>query len=263
MGSHRRQTSESLTPQNNYRNSLSLWTITLGVLWALAGTTFIGAVQFINFSAGFTQFTIKNGSRSSSATSYLGPQFMKRPNLHVLLNTEVSRVLSSGQRKNGVPLLDTVQYTSFGTLRTVKSKREIILSAGAVNTPRILLHSGIGDSKDLSALGIKTILHNPSVGRNLSDHPIVSNQWTVNSTDTLESFTSNATAAAEDLALWQMTRTGPLSDGTANNIGWLRLASNASIFEHQSDPAAGAKTPHFELLFSVCFQSQIYLFKRC
>ncbi|KAF5316280.1 hypothetical protein D9619_006818 [Psilocybe cf. subviscida] len=188
--------------------------------------------------------------RSSSATSYLGPQFMKRPNLHVLLNTEVSRVLSSGQRKNGVPLLDTVQYTSFGTLRTVKSKREIILSAGAVNTPRILLHSGIGDSKDLSALGIKTILHNPSVGRNLSDHPIVSNQWTVNSTDTLESFTSNATAAAEDLALWQTTRTGPLSDGTANNIGWLRLASNASIFEHQSDPAAGPKTPHFELLFS-------------
>lgn len=53
----------------------------------------------------------------------------------------------------------------------ITASKEVILSAGSILTPHILLHSGIGDQDDLKALDIPTVLHNPSVGRNLSDHP--------------------------------------------------------------------------------------------
>lgn len=57
--------------------------------------------------------------------------------------------------------------------KTVVAKREVILSAGIIGTPRILLNSGIGSRKELTELGIETLLENPSVGKNLTDHPLM------------------------------------------------------------------------------------------
>lgn len=54
------------------------------------------------------------------------------------------------------------------------AKKEVIVSGGVINTPQILLNSGIGDQKELGALGIKTVVHNPSVGKNFSDHASMS-----------------------------------------------------------------------------------------
>ncbi|KAF5316281.1 hypothetical protein D9619_006817 [Psilocybe cf. subviscida] len=197
---------------------------------------------------GWSQFTIKNGARSSSATSYLGPKFIVRKNLHVLINTEVSRVLSSGL-KQGQHVFNIVQYRSHdGSLKTVIAKREVILSAGAVNSPRILLHSGIGNSTLLSQFGIPTLVDNPSVGRNLSDHPVASNVYTTNSPNTYEALTQNATATQEAIDLWKNTRTGIFASGTINHLGFIRLPANASIFATNVDPAAGPKTAHFELI---------------
>lgn len=146
-----------------------------------------------------------------------------------------------------------MQYkASDGSLKTITAKREVILSAGAVNSPRILLHSGIGNSTLLSQFGIPTLVDNPSVGRNLSDHPVVSNLYTTNSPNTYEALTQNATATQEAIDLWKNTRTGILASGPFNNLGFIRLPANASIFSTNVDPAAGPKTAHFEFIIGVC-----------
>lgn len=204
-----------------------------------------------SFDAGFTQFTIKDGARSSSATSYLGPQFIKRRNLNVLLHARVSRVLSTGT-VNGQPVLQTVEFkSSTGALTRATARREVILSAGAVNSPQILLHSGIGDKETLSKFGIKTLVNNPSVGRNLSDHLIVFNEWSVDSTNTFEAFTNSASATQELVDQWEKSRTGVLATGAFNNLGWVRFQENSSILQSFPDAAAGPNTPHVELLISV------------
>ncbi|KAF7368939.1 Pyranose dehydrogenase 1 [Mycena venus] len=133
-------------------------------------------------------------------------------------------------------------------LFTVKASKEIILSAGSIGTPHLLLNSGIGNKTTLAGHGIKTIVDLPDVGQNFVDQPLVSNSWFVNSTETYESYTQNATKLTEDLREWNETRQGPLvSTIVGGHIAWLRLDANSSIFSQHADPAAGNNTPHIEL----------------
>ncbi|KAG6856866.1 hypothetical protein H0H87_012683 [Tephrocybe sp. NHM501043] len=141
---------------------------------------------------GWLQSTIKNGERSSSATSYLGPQFINRKNLHVLLNTRVTRLLETPTSTDLHRLQTlTVEFANEGSperRKSITATKEVVLSAGTVGTPHILLHSGIGDAAKLRALGIRPIVNLPDVGQNLSDQPALSNMWFVNSNDTLDEF---------------------------------------------------------------------------
>ncbi|KAJ6625736.1 aryl-alcohol-oxidase from pleurotus Eryingii [Mycena sp. CBHHK59/15] len=196
---------------------------------------------------GWGQATIKNGSRSSSATSYLSPQYINRPNLHVLLHSRVTRVLQSG-----AGAFRTVEFVQDlkGKPTTITAKKEVILSAGSIGTPNILLHSGIGNSSTLSSLGIKPLHNLPSVGQNLSDHSLLVMAWLVNSTNTFETAARNASLAAEQFTEWNTTRLGPLVDNPLTHMGWLRIPDNSSIFNHFPDPAAGPNTSHFELIIS-------------
>ncbi|KAJ6559888.1 hypothetical protein B0H19DRAFT_1069608 [Mycena capillaripes] len=196
---------------------------------------------------GWGQATIKNGSRSSSATSYLAPEFVARPNLHVLLHARVTRVLSTAI--NAFRTVEFVQDLD-GTPFTLTATKEIILSAGSIGTPNILLHSGIGDSSTLAALGIQPAHNLPSVGQNLTDHSILFFSFLVNSNDTFETAERNTTLAAEQLVQWNTTRTGPLVDNPLSQIGWLRIPDNSSIFQSFPDPSAGPNTPHYEFIFS-------------
>ncbi len=84
----------------------------------------------------------------------------------------------------------------------------------------------------------------------LQDHPLVTSAFTVNSTNTLDSL-SNPTVAAEQLDLWMRNRTGELGLPTGNQLGWLRLPRNSSIFETESDPSAGPSSAHYEFIFFV------------
>jgi choline dehydrogenase-like flavoprotein len=142
---------------------------------------------------------------------------------------------------------------------TVQASKELILSAGSVNTPQLLQLSGIGDAQLLASLNIPTIVHNPSVGQNLSDHPLLPNLWLVNSTDTFEAAQRNATLAAEQLAEWEDKGQGVLVDTLLDHLGWLRVPDNETeVWDTvEQDPAAGRNTAHYELLFSVnaCFLS--------
>lgn len=128
------------------------------------------------------QSTIGNGERSCAATAYLGPDVRGRPNLSILLNTYVTRVLSTSASGGAGPLRtveigDKAERRILGTLTAAK---EVILSAGVIGTPQILLNSGIGNAAELRALGVEPTLDLPDVGKGLSDHTSNLVAWSAN-----------------------------------------------------------------------------------
>ncbi|SHO66717.1 4-pyridoxate dehydrogenase [Pseudoxanthobacter soli DSM 19599] len=112
---------------------------------------------------GRLQMTISNGRRCSTASAYLRPA-MKRPNLTVLTDAMATRVLIEGTRATGIALRHR------GSDRKVLARREVLLSGGVINTPQLLMLSGIGAHEELAAHGIGTTLNLPAVGKNLQDH---------------------------------------------------------------------------------------------
>lgn len=116
------------------------------------------------FSDGTGFFSVayhpENGYRSSASTAYLHP-VLDRPNLTMLLETWVSRVEFADGRATGV-------HTDRGF---VAARKEVLLCAGAIDTPRLLMLSGVGNAAELSALGIDVVHDLPGVGENLLDHP--------------------------------------------------------------------------------------------
>jgi 4-pyridoxate dehydrogenase len=109
------------------------------------------------------QYTIRDGYRSSAATAYLKPA-RSRPNLTIETGAHATRVEIRGTRAGGVELVNR----SGGTVK-VEADREVILCAGAFNTPPLLMLSGIGPASHLEAMGIKPVVDLP-VGKNLQDH---------------------------------------------------------------------------------------------
>ncbi|HEY0845208.1 MAG TPA: choline dehydrogenase [Noviherbaspirillum sp.] len=112
---------------------------------------------------GLFQVTQKNGRRCSTARGYLQAA-RGRPNLTVVTGAHASRVLFRGKTAVGV------EYYQGGERRQVNAAREVILSAGAVQSPQLLMLSGIGDGAELQAAGIRSVAHLPGVGKNLQDH---------------------------------------------------------------------------------------------
>jgi len=117
--------------------------------------------------AGVWQVLIKNGIRVSSASAFLRPA-MKRPNLEVRLHAHATRVLIEGGEARGV------EYVRGGERRAARARREVILAAGAINSPQLLQLSGVGDPALLTALGIPVARAAPAVGQGLQDHLAVS-----------------------------------------------------------------------------------------
>lgn len=107
----------------------------------------------------------ENNKRSSASVAYLHP-FLDRPNLHIALETWAFRLELEGTRATGVHV-----RTEDGEEHVVRARREVLVCAGAVDTPRLLLHSGIGPRADLEKLGIPVVHDLPGVGENLLDHP--------------------------------------------------------------------------------------------
>lgn len=112
---------------------------------------------------GLYQITTRNGFRCSAATGYLHP-VRKRENLQVITHAHVTRILFDGQRAVGV------EFRHGDAVRRIKAGREVILSAGAVNSPQILQLSGIGDGQRLKDQGIAVVQNLAGVGQNLQDH---------------------------------------------------------------------------------------------
>ncbi|XP_044267345.1 glucose dehydrogenase [FAD, quinone]-like [Tribolium madens] len=118
---------------------------------------------------GFTiaQANIKNGSRLSSARAFLRPA-RDRPNLHIMLNSTATRIMikSNDTGKS----ISAVEFTSNNQSFTVNVRREVVVSAGAINSPHLLLLSGIGPKEELDKVGIEQVHDLPGVGQNLKNH---------------------------------------------------------------------------------------------
>lgn len=130
----------------------------------------------------------------------------------------------------------------------VTATREIILSAGSIGTAQILKQSGIGNSTELTALQIEPILDNPNVGENLSDHTLLPNIFSVQGNLSFDNILRNPNAT---LNQWIQTKTGVFANNVANNLGFFRIPSNATIFQNTTDPAPGPNSPHWEIIFGV------------
>ena len=114
---------------------------------------------------GYTHLTTKNGQRHSTAAAFLRP-VLGRNNLSVITRAQVQKVETDGLRATGV------SYAREGKLHSVKATREVILSAGALESPRILMLSGIGERAQLEEFGIPVVKDLPGVGKNLHDHTL-------------------------------------------------------------------------------------------
>lgn len=140
-------------------------------LLASASALGIPAVDDINGAAmegegacGLANVLVRDGNeRVSMAASYLRPA-LGRPNLHVLLCAEVLRLQLDGRRATGV------QFVRRGRVHAVRAACEVIVCAGAINTPKLLMLSGIGDPAELAAAGVEPRHALPGVGRNFQDH---------------------------------------------------------------------------------------------
>jgi 4-pyridoxate dehydrogenase len=112
---------------------------------------------------GWCQWTIKNGKRCSTARSYLHP-VLDRSNLSVAVHAHVTKVVIENGRAVGV------EYLQHGETKVARAEREVVLSGGTINSPQVLMLSGIGDPEHLREMGIDTIVAARGVGRNLQDH---------------------------------------------------------------------------------------------
>ena len=120
--------------------------------------------------AAISDMLVRDGRRHSLYRAYLRP-FADRSNLTILTNTLVRRILFDGRRASGV------EIEREGEIRSIGVGSEVIVSTGAINTPKLLMLSGLGERGELSRLGIPLVEHIPGVGQNLQDHVAFCCTW--------------------------------------------------------------------------------------
>ena len=160
--------------------------------------------------ASMAQTFQKRGRRWSCADAYLKPA-MKRDNLEVITGAQVLGLEMDGTRVTGV------RFQRRGREQTVRAYREVILSAGAFNTPQILMTSGIGPAEHLREVGVEVRHDLPGVGQNLQDHPFLTMMWETTDTNTLYGADS-----PKYLLPWLLARKGPLTSTAAECMAFVR-----------------------------------------
>jgi choline dehydrogenase-like flavoprotein len=158
---------------------------------------------------GFFQVTQKGGERCSAAKAYLTPN-LGRPNLKVLTGATVTRIVLEGPRATGVELHLN------GTLQRLAARREVLLSAGALKSPQLLMLSGIGPGAHLQQLGLKVLHHLPGVGEHLHDHVSVTQVFDApRCTDTFTVSPGGAPMVMKGAWDWLTRRHGVLTSSIA------------------------------------------------
>lgn len=165
---------------------------------------------------GMYQVTQKNGERWSAARAYIHPHIGKRANLHVECGARACRILLEGRRAAGV------EFLQGGRLRSLRARREVILSAGAIQSPQLLMLSGIGDGAALRQFGIDVVAHLPGVGRNLQDHPDFVFAYQSRSLDLLGLSTGGLLRLLREFQRYRSKRRGMLTTNFAEAGGFLK-----------------------------------------
>lgn len=151
--------------------------------------------------------SVYKGIRTTSADMLVGGP----SNLHIMTNSPIQKVVFDGTKATGVVTLDG---------KTYQARKEVILSAGSLDTPKILMHSGIGPADQLSKFGMPILHENAAVGQNLVDHFHVTPSWERRESPEMMTrlawFRSSPEEKAAALEQWKKDQTGPLSDIAVN-----------------------------------------------
>lgn len=201
---------------------------------------------------GYYQLTTRNGLRCSTAVAYLKPA-QKRSNLTIISQAKAQRVLFEGTRANAVV------YEQNGQQLTVKAKREVILSAGALQSPQLLQLSGVGPSELLQKFSIPLVKDLPGVGENLQDHLQIRMMYEctrpITTNDELRSPWRKLRMGLQ----WLFTRSGPLAIGINQGGLFTKVIEQSKTPDIQyhfgtlsADSAGGKVHPFSGFTMSVC-----------
>ncbi len=164
------------------------------------------------------QLTIRNGFRCSSADAYLKPAKNRR-NLSIIKNTLVSKILIADGKAFGVEAFGNDKFNK------ILANREVIISAGAIASPQILMLSGIGNETELRSKNLKVIKHLPGVGRNLQDHLQARPVFRTN----LPTINMDSKSTLKQILIFLQyiaNRSGPMTMAASLGVGFLRTSRN-------------------------------------
>jgi choline dehydrogenase-like flavoprotein len=172
---------------------------------------------------GIYQVTQDNGERWSAARGYIHPFMATRRNLRVETQAQATRILFEGKRAVGI------EYRQGNEKKQLRARREVILAAGAFQSPQLLMLSGVGDGATLARHGIASVHHLPGVGQNLQDHP-----------DFVFGFTSDAPYFAglswsgiarifKGIAQYRRERRGSMTSNVAECGGFLKTRADLEV----------------------------------
>ncbi|WP_374402876.1 GMC family oxidoreductase [Niveibacterium sp.] len=201
---------------------------------------------------GYFQLTTRKGLRCSAAVAYLKPA-RTRANLHIVTEAHTTRILFEGNRASGV------HYLHKGRPRQALARREVIVSAGAVQSPQLLQVSGIGDPAHLAEIGVPLRHALPEVGRNLQDHLQIRLMYKVSKPITTNDDLRTPWGKARIGLQWLLKRSGPLSIGINQGALFARVQPGAQRPDVQfhfgtlsADLAGAQPHPWSGTTFSVC-----------
>lgn len=163
------------------------------------------------YGVGSYQLSIRNGWRSSAARAFLGPA-RKRKNLHIVTGALASKILFKGERASGVAFIQD------GTQHQASARKEVVLCAGAIQSPQLLQLSGVGPAALLRSHEIGVICDLPGVGENLQDHYQVRTILRLKARDSLNDAVRNPVKIAAMGLQWLFSNSGPLTVG-AGQVG--------------------------------------------
>jgi choline dehydrogenase len=169
---------------------------------------------------GYVQYSIRSGVRCSAHDAFLAP-IRRRPNLTILTEALVERIEFEGRRATGVA------YLRRGAPGAAKAAREVILAGGAINSPQLLMVSGVGPGAHLQEHGVAVVHDLPEVGRNLHDHPFASLSFSAPQRYSINNRLRGLGAIVEG-GRYLLTRTGVLALGTTQNNLFARVREGAA-----------------------------------
>jgi choline dehydrogenase-like flavoprotein len=187
---------------------------------------------------GMYQVTHRNGERFSAAKAYVTPN-LNRANLKLHTGVHVTRIVLDGKRAVGV------EFRQGGQIKRLDARREVLLSAGALQSPQLLMLSGIGPGAELQRLGLATHHDLPGVGQNLHDHPdVIQVVSAPQLTDLFGISFTGAVNALKGIFEWRARRSGMLTTNFAEAGGFIKSRPEEEIPDLQLHFVVGKLVDH-------------------
>jgi choline dehydrogenase len=158
-----------------------------------------------NEGSGYFEVTQRSGIRWSAARAFLSREVRKRPNLKILDRAQVMRLMMEGRQVVGV------EYVREGHVSIARAARQVVLAAGAIGTPQIMMLSGLGSATHLKEHGIEVISDMPGVGANLQDHLQIRTSFRISGARTLNDLQAGLWGKAMIAARYALSRSGPMA----------------------------------------------------